>query len=114
MTKRRKLSRLQRTGVFDRADGVCCLCKLPIQAARGERWILEHIKPLWLGGADDESNMGPAHERCAIDKTAKEAPVKAKGDRIRARHLGIKKPRSITAWRKMNKDRTPVYAGRER
>jgi 5-methylcytosine-specific restriction enzyme A len=113
MTRRRKLSRLQRIGVFDRAGGVCCLCPHKIDFLK-EKWIVEHIKPLWLGGADDETNMGPAHERCAIDKTAGEAPVKAKGDRIRARHLGIKKPRTITRWRKMNRERSPVYASRER
>ena len=43
------------------------------------------------GGADDETNMGPAHEKCAIVKTSGEAPVKAKSDRIKANNLGIKK-----------------------
>ena len=88
---RRRLSRLQRTKVFDSTNGNCCLCGLEIQAGRGQRWIVEHIKPLWLGGLDDESNMGPAHERCAIQKTVGEAPVKAKSDRVRAKHLGIRK-----------------------
>jgi 5-methylcytosine-specific restriction enzyme A len=91
MTERRRLTRLQRTKIFDGAKGICCLCKLPILASRGERWIVEHIVPLWLSGDDDESNMGPAHERCAIEKTVGEAPVKAKSDRVRARHLGIRK-----------------------
>ena len=27
----------------------------------GDKWGLEHIKPLWLGGVDDESNLAPAH-----------------------------------------------------
>ena len=112
MTKRRKLSRLQRIRIFDTAEGNCCLCQLPIDASRGAKWIVEHLKPLWLGGADDETNMGPAHERCAIEKTTAEAPVKAKGDRIRARHLGIRKPRTITRWRKF--DRTIVHASRDR
>jgi 5-methylcytosine-specific restriction endonuclease McrA len=112
MSRRRKLTRLQRVSIYDAAKGVCCLCQLPIQAERGQRWILEHLKPLWLGGADDDTNVAPAHERCAIDKTTREAPVKAKGDRVRARHLGVKKPRSITQWRKM--DGTIVHASRER
>jgi 5-methylcytosine-specific restriction protein A len=108
MTRRRKLSRLQRIGVFDRAGGVCCLCGIVIQAERGQRFIIEHIKPLWLGGADDETNMGPAHERCAIDKTAGEAPVKAKGDRIRAKHLGVKKRRRTIPGRRFNGEPRPA------
>lgn len=89
--KRRSLSRLMRVRIFEAASGNCVLCKLPINAARGDKWIVEHIKPLWLGGADDETNMGPAHYKCAIDKTVNEAPIKAKSDRIKARNLGIKK-----------------------
>jgi 5-methylcytosine-specific restriction protein A len=93
MTNRRRLSRLQRTKIFDDDNGVCCICGFAIQASHGERWIIEHLKPLWLGGADDESNMGPAHYRCAIEKTTSEAPVKAKSDRVRANFLGIRKPK---------------------
>lgn len=89
--KRKPLTRLQRVKLFDEHKGKCCLCGLSIWAERGDKWIAEHIKPLWLGGADDATNIAPAHERCAIAKTVKEAPVKAKSDRVRARHLGIKK-----------------------
>ena len=110
--KRRSLSRLMRTRIFDNANAECCICGLKIAADLGERFIVEHRKPLWLGGADDESNMAPAHERCAIAKTVGEAPIKAKNDRQRANNLGIHKPRTIRAWRKF--DGTPVYARRER
>lgn len=89
--RRKPLTRLQRVKLFDSVGGKCCLCGAVIRAERGDRWIVEHLKSLWLGGADDETNMGPAHERCAIAKTTREAPVKAKGDRIRAKHLGIRK-----------------------
>lgn len=88
--KRRHLSRLARTRIFDSAFGICCVCRAEI-IVPGQKWIVEHIKPLWLGGADDEANMGPAHERCAVAKTVSEAPVKAKTDRQRADHLGIRK-----------------------
>jgi 5-methylcytosine-specific restriction endonuclease McrA len=106
--KRRPLTRLQRTRIYDSANGVCCICGNPVNAERGTKWIVEHIKPLWLGGADDESNMGPAHQSCAVEKTVSEAPVKAKGDRVRAKHLGIRKRRTIRGWRKFNG--TPVHA----
>lgn len=110
--KRKPLTRLQRSKLYDDHNGICCLCDLPINANLGTKWIVEHIKPLWLGGADDQTNMAPAHQSCAIQKTVSEAPVKAKSDRVRAKHLGIKKDRTITQWRKMNG--TKVYASRER
>lgn len=112
MTKRKTLSSLARTRIFQNANGICCLCDTPILASLGEKWIVEHVKPLWLGGDDDETNMKPAHYDCAIEKTRKESPVKAKSDRVRARHLGIKKPRTIRAWRKFSGE--IVYAKAER
>lgn len=112
MTQRKPLTRLQRVKLFDDHHGVCCICHFKINAALGDKFIIEHIKPLWLGGEDNERNMGPAHEHCARDKTSAEAPVKAKSDRVRANHLGVRKPRSIRAWRKF--DGTKVYASRER
>ncbi len=86
--KRKPLSRLARVRIFDSTGGACCICSLLIS---DKRWIVEHRKPLWLGGADAETNMAPAHERCAIEKTTSEAPVKAKTDRQRAAHLGIRR-----------------------
>jgi hypothetical protein len=37
---------------------------------------------------------------------------KAKNDRVRKKHLGIKRPRSIRSWRRF--DGTIVHAERER
>lgn len=105
--KRRRLATLQRTKIFDRDGGRCCLCGLKINAPK-DKWILEHIKPLWLSGADDESNMAPAHFHCAIEKTKAEAPVKAKSDRVRARHIGARKRRRTIPGRKF--DGTPIPA----
>lgn len=87
--KRQRLSRLHRTRIYDAAQGKCCICGCRIQA--GQRWIVEHPKPLWMGGPDDDTNRRPAHERCAISKTISEAPIKAKSDRVRANYLGIRK-----------------------
>jgi len=91
MTTRRYLTRNMRRRIYDAANGDCCICDTYIHAERGDKWIVEHVKPLWLGGEDEESNLRPAHYRCAIAKTATEATVKAKTDRVRARHLGIRK-----------------------
>lgn len=110
--KRKSWSRVARIRIWDRHRGICVLCDNPIDTHYHKPWTLEHIKPLWLGGADDETNLAPAHYDCAIEKTCGEAPVKAKTDRQRAKHLGIKKRRSIKGWKRF--DGTPVYAGRDR
>jgi hypothetical protein len=108
MTTRRYLTRRTRTRIFDAAESICCICKCYIHAERGEKWIVEHIKPLWLGGEDEDSNMAPAHMRCAIEKTSAEATVKAKNDRVRAKHLGIKKSGRTIPGRKF--DGTPIFS----
>lgn len=94
--KRQRLSRLQRTRILEAADYTCCICGTKIDA---KRFVVEHVKPLWLGGADDDTNRRPAHERCAIAKTVSEAPVKAKNDRMRANYLGIKKRSTFSCSR---------------
>lgn len=78
----------------------------------GEKWELEHILALALGGEHRESNMAPALVAPHKVKTKADRRMKAKNDRVRKRHLGVKKPRSIRAWRKF--DGSPVYASRER
>jgi 5-methylcytosine-specific restriction protein A len=100
---RRTLSKLARVRLFDAAGGRCHICRLRIHV--GEPWQVEHRKPLWEGGADDETNMSPAHVHCHKRKSAGEAPVKAKTDRVRAKHLGIRKPSTFACsrdskWRK--------------
>ena len=99
-----------RVRVFERHNGVCHISGRRILA--GDKWDLEHIKPLALGGEHRESNMAPALVEPHKIKTKAERRVKAKDDRVRKKHLGVRKPRTITRWRKM--DGSPVYASRER
>lgn len=89
--RRRSLTRLARVRIFDAAAGLCHLCGLKIHAETGERWEVEHRKPLWLGGADEESNMAPAHVICHAAKSSSERTIKAKGDRVRAKYLGARR-----------------------
>ena len=96
--------------VFLRHDGICHISGRKIRP--GEKWELEHIVALCNGGEHRESNLAPALVEPHKVKTKADRRVKAKNDRVRKRHLGIKKPRTITRWRKM--DGTPVYASRER
>ena len=107
---RKSLSRLARVRVFDAAKGICHLCETRIHA--GERWEAEHPRGLAFNGSDNEDDLRPAHVRCHKPKTAAEATRRSKADRQRANHLGIRKPRTITRWRKFSG--AIVYASRER
>lgn len=90
MTSRRSLSPLQRLKVFEAAGGVCHLCELRIQV--GQPWDVEHVRPLALLGDDDAANMRPAHKDCHATKTKADAASWSKAKRMKAKHLGIKKP----------------------
>jgi hypothetical protein len=97
-----------RVRIFQSYSGVCHLCKLPINATRGELWHVEHIKPLWLGGADAEDNMAPAHIDCHAPKTAGEAKSRAKVTRQSAKNIGAVAPKQKIASRGFSrKERTP-------
>lgn len=108
---RRSISTAMRVRIFLAAGGVCHICGHKIDAPK-QRWEVEHVKPLWNGGADDETNMRPAHVDCHAGKSAEEAGPRAKTTRIAARRLGIKKPRTITKWRRF--DGSVVHASRNR
>lgn len=99
-----------RLRIFERAGGVCHLSGRKIQP--GEKWELEHIKALCNGGEHRESNLAPALVEPHKVKTRADRKAKAKSDRIRKRNAGIRKPRTITAWRRF--DGTIVRADRER
>jgi hypothetical protein len=53
-----------------------------------ERWIAEHMRALELGGADDLSNMAPAHEACALVKTKDDHHCAGKAKRQKIRFIG--------------------------
>ena len=68
MTARRSISKAMRARVFAAHKGRCWLCRGII--ATGEKWQVEHQVALVLGGADDETNMAPAHVDCHRTKTS--------------------------------------------
>ena len=86
-TRRRKLTARQRLGIWERARDICVLCEQPIDGVR-ERWIIEHIRALELGGLDEPDNMGPAHETCGQRKTQDDHRRTAKAKRQKIHHLG--------------------------
>lgn len=85
MTERRRLSPTRRLKVFEDANGRCHICG---QKIFGKAWEVEHVIPIALGGADDESNMRPAHEDCHAGKTKADNARWSKAKRTRAKHVG--------------------------
>lgn len=99
-----------RLRIFIKRDGRCHITGRKI--ASGDKWDLEHVIALCNGGQHRESNMAPALVAPHKIKTRADRDEKKRTDSLRRRHIGIKKPRTITAWRKFNG--TKVYASRER
>lgn len=86
---RKNLAPSQRQKMFDDHIGICVICGFGIDHT--ERWRDEHIRPLALGGSNELSNRGPAHERCSMGKDKTDVRRIAKAKRQRSKHLGIKK-----------------------
>lgn len=99
-----------RARVFGDHGGICYLSNRRIRS--GEAWECDHIIALCNGGEHRESNLAPALCEPHKIKTKADVREKSKVARIRKRHLGIKKPRTITRWRKFNREL--VFASRER
>jgi 5-methylcytosine-specific restriction protein A len=96
--------------VFERHGGRCHISGRLIRA--GEAWDCDHIVALCNGGQHRETNLAPALTEPHKAKTAEDVAEKSLVARVRAKHLGIKKPRTIRSWRKFNGE--IVRAGRER
>ena len=78
-----------RLRVFERFGGICCECTVKI---RGRRWVCDHRKAIVNGGANRESNLGPIHEACdRTIKTPADVAEKKVNNRVRSKHLGLKK-----------------------
>jgi 5-methylcytosine-specific restriction endonuclease McrA len=79
-----------RLRVFERYKGRCYLSGRLIRP--GDKWELEHVLALALGGENREANLAPALVAAHREKTREDVGRKAKADRIRAKHLGLKTP----------------------
>ena len=107
MTARKSISRTVRARVFDKAQGLCHLCGGKIDVA--DKWDVDHILALALGGADNESNFAPAHKKCHQRKSAGDVGMIRKADRQRAAHIGAKGP---SKWRRPDGVRFDWKSGR--
>jgi len=80
-TKRTKMTRARRVGIFLRDDGMCCLCGVRIAAHR-EAWIIEHPDAIAMGGSDNDADLHPAHEKCRRIKDKEDAKRLAYRNRV--------------------------------
>lgn len=81
-----KVPQWVRDRVFARAKGICHLSGRKITPA--DRWELEHVKALSLGGEHREANLRPALADKHKEKTKAEGEIADKADRMRRKHNG--------------------------
>lgn len=81
-----------RLRVFEAYGGVCQLSGRKIMP--GDEWDVDHRLPLGLGGAHAEQNLWPVLRSEHRKKTAEDTRQMRKADRVRAKHLGLKKPKT--------------------
>jgi 5-methylcytosine-specific restriction enzyme A len=96
--------------IFDLSKGCCSVCTL--QVAGKLRPAYDHVIAIVNGGANRENNLQLLCSPCHLLKTRGDVAEKSITARKRAKHLGIKKPRTIRSWRKFNGE--IVHAGRDR
>ena len=88
---RTEFSRKQRAEMWLRAKGNCEECGARLKVGSGE---YDHILPLSMGGETEVSNGQLVCGVCHKAKTAREAPRRAKADRVRDKATGAWKPSS--------------------
>lgn len=59
--KRRKLTKAERLMIYDKCNHRCAYCGCDIEYKDMQ---VDHVKPLYIGGADELSNMLPACRSC--------------------------------------------------
>lgn len=99
-----------RLRVFVKHAGKCPKCTRALQPGK---WACDHIVALINGGKHCETNLQPlCVSPCHTGKTKVDLKIKTKADRIGKRNAGIKKDRTIRAWRKFSGE--AVFAPRQR
>jgi hypothetical protein len=92
--------------IYDRAQGVCHICKLPIKP--NETWHADHVKALIEGGENREGNLAPAHAHCNLAKADEEKARKSKVAKTRKKHLGITRPKQSIPGRGFARSEKPA------
>jgi len=99
--ERKRLTKKQWTELFIEQDGRCARCgqRLVIKGANEVEIWDEHLLSLAMGGSNALSNRQLWCKICSRVKTDQEAPVRAKSNRVRAKHIGVAKAHKKSTWR---------------
>lgn len=101
--KRRNWTKAQRARLYEAHAGACHICGETIDL-EAERMEVEHVVPLALGGADEWSNIRPAHASCHAAKTRSDVTSIAKAKRVNLKHIGqFRPPRRIVPGSKASR-----------
>lgn len=73
--------------IFARCEGRCGLSGVKIQV--GDAYDFDHIKAIWEGGKNRESNLHIVLRARHREKSAADQSRQAKADRVRAKFLGL-------------------------
>ncbi len=107
---RREFAAATKWKAFANASGKCVRCTAKLYPGNVE---YDHEIPCEFNGDNSLSNCLVLCRSCHANKTFKsDIPAIAKAKRVAKRHAGIRKPRTITGWRKF--DGTIVRQPRER
>lgn len=79
-----------RLRVWERCNGMCHRCGRVIRA--GEKWTLEHLLAIILGGKNAEDNLVLTCSNCLAPKNAEDQAAKSKLADISKRHRLPKEP----------------------
>lgn len=77
-----------RLRIFNKYEGKCYISGEKIKA--GDSWELDHVTALCNGGENTEENLAPVLKEVHKKKTNDDKAFKAKVDRLRQKHFGIK------------------------
>lgn len=78
--------------LFQATGGRCAICTRLIYI--GMSWVCDHMLALANGGRHAEDNLQVLCEECHKTKTRSDVAMKALANRIKTKHLGLKRSRN--------------------
>ena len=94
MTKRRRtMTGKARLAFLKEHGSTCHICGGAIQP--GDKWEIEHVIALSMGGDDEPGNTRPAHAKCHRAKTDADLAAVAKAKRREIARHGAKQPPKV-------------------
>lgn len=96
---RREFPARVKVAAYERAKGSCEGCGARLTVGK---FAYDHINPDGLTGEPTLENCKVLCTPCHSTKTVRDVADIARAKRRQARHLGVRKPRTIRAWRKFD------------